>query len=139
VSSNEIGQAISYFFIEIEDGAPISFSCQANFRGPIIALSEPVIDVGLAKVNTQKHFSINLENKSPIPASFIIKSSKNKKLNFLNALAEDTQEGTDVQSSLILGRPVRSGKGNQISFDCSAKTLQAGKRTTINVKVDCQN
>jgi hypothetical protein len=96
INSHEIGPAISYFFIEIEDGAPISFSCQADFRGPILALSEPVIDVGLAKVNTKKHFSINLENKSPIPASFIIKSSKNKKLNFANALAEDTPEGADV-------------------------------------------
>jgi len=27
ISSDEIGPAIAYFFIEIEDGAPISFSC----------------------------------------------------------------------------------------------------------------
>lgn len=27
VSSSQVGPAIAYFFIEIEDGAPISFSC----------------------------------------------------------------------------------------------------------------
>jgi len=27
IRSDEIGPAIAYFFIEIEDGAPISFSC----------------------------------------------------------------------------------------------------------------
>jgi len=82
INSDEIGPAIAYFFVEIEDGDPISFSCQAEYRGPIVHLDEPVIDVGLAKVNTDKHFSITLENQSPIPANFILKSAKNKKLSF---------------------------------------------------------
>ena len=90
ISSSQVGPAIAYFFIEIEDGAPISFSCQADFRGPIMHLEEPVIDVGLAKVNTTKHFSITLENQSPIPAAFILKSAKNKRLNFENAVEEES-------------------------------------------------
>lgn len=90
ISSSQVGPAIAYFFIEIEDGAPISFSCQAEFRGPIMHLEEPVIDVGLAKVNTTKHFSITLENQSPIPAAFILKSAKNKRLNFENAVEEES-------------------------------------------------
>ena len=43
---------MAYFFIEVDDGAPESFSCRANFRGPLIKLIEPVVDYGLVKVNT---------------------------------------------------------------------------------------
>ena len=52
VSSSECGEGLAYFYIEIEDGPPVSFSCQAEFRGPIVNLVEPVVDLGLAKVNT---------------------------------------------------------------------------------------
>jgi len=97
-------------------------------------LEEPVIDVGLAKVNTVKHFTITLENDSPIPANFILKSAKNKKLNFHNAIKEsDAKNNPDVQGSLVLGRPVRSKLGNRITFDCGYKKLQAHAKTTINV------
>lgn len=138
INSDEIGPAIAYFFIEIEDGAPISFSCQADFRGPIMKLEEPVIDVGLAKVNTVKHFSITLENDSPIPANFILKSAKNKKLGFRNAITEEEAKNhPEAQGSLILGRPVRSKLGNRITFDCTHKQLQPHATTTINVSVDC--
>lgn len=82
VESSEIGMAFAYFYIEIEDGSPVSFSCKANFRGPIVNLVEPIVDLGLTKVNTTKTFAITLENKSPIPANFIIKNAKNKKMNF---------------------------------------------------------
>ena len=44
---------MAYFYIEIEDGPPVSFSVQADFRGPIVELLEPVIDFELAKVNTK--------------------------------------------------------------------------------------
>ena len=78
ISSEECGKAIAYFYIEIEDGPPVSFSCQANFRGPIVNLVEPVVDLGLAKVNTQQQFTFTLENESPIPATFLIKNAKKK-------------------------------------------------------------
>jgi len=89
LKSDECGKAIAYFFVEIEDGPPVSFSVQADFRGPIMSLSEPVVDLGLTKVNTQKTFTVTLENTSPIPASFILKSAKNKKMNFNNAINVD--------------------------------------------------
>ena len=54
VMSQECGKALAYFYIEIEDGPPVSFSCQADFRGPIVNLVEPVVDLGLAKVNTKQ-------------------------------------------------------------------------------------
>lgn len=56
VESSECGLGLAYFYIEIEDGPPVSFSCQATFRGPILNLVEPVIDLGLSKVNTTKTF-----------------------------------------------------------------------------------
>ncbi len=52
IKSEERGLALAYFYIEIEDGPPISFQCQADFIGPFITISDPVIDVGLSKVNT---------------------------------------------------------------------------------------
>lgn len=78
--SEECGKAIACFYIEIEDGPPVSFSVQADFRGPIVELLEPVVNLELAKVNTQQKRTLTLVNSSPIPASFIIKNSKNKKL-----------------------------------------------------------
>ena len=54
IKSKECGKALAYFYIEIEDGPPVSFSCQADFRGPIVNLVEPVVDLGLAKVNTKQ-------------------------------------------------------------------------------------
>ena len=43
---------MAYFFIEIEDGAPVSFQVVANFMGPIVSCSNPVVDFGLVKVNS---------------------------------------------------------------------------------------
>ena len=78
--SEVCGKAIACFYIEIEDGPPVSFSVQADFRGPIVELLEPVVNLELAKVNTQQKRTLTLVNSSPIPASFLIKNSKNKKL-----------------------------------------------------------
>jgi hypothetical protein len=43
---------MAYFYIEIEDGPPVSFQVQADFMGPNLSLSEACLDVGLSKVNT---------------------------------------------------------------------------------------
>lgn len=51
-SSSIVGEQMAYFFVEVQDGAPLSFQCRASFRGPIIKIIEPVIDYGLVKVNT---------------------------------------------------------------------------------------
>ncbi len=82
VQSETIGDRMAYFFIEIEDGPPVSFQLMASFRGPIVKLLEPIVDYGLIKINTEQKYRINLENQSPIKAELILKSSKNKKINF---------------------------------------------------------
>lgn len=92
VESEERGKGLAYFFLEIEDGPPVSFSCQAVFRGPILKLGQPVIDFGLFKVNTQKSAKFTIKNESPIPAPFMIKSAKNKKLTWENHITlEESQ------------------------------------------------
>lgn len=62
VRSHERGEAMAYFYIEIEDGAPISFQVKANFMGPIIKCHNPVVDYGLVKVNTMESYEICIEN-----------------------------------------------------------------------------
>lgn len=139
VESSECGLGIAYFYIEIEDGPPVSFSCQATFRGPIINLAEPVIDLGLTKVNTTKTFQLTLENKSPIPASFIIKNAKNIRMNFHNAVLTDKDNhgsvGTDSKLSVASMKvgPSKTKKGNNIQFDAYHGLL--APNTTLSVKL----
>jgi hypothetical protein len=77
IKSENRGLALAYYYVEIEDGPPISFQCQADFCGPCVENKDPVINVGLSKVNTKKNQTIELTNTSPIPAEFLIKSSLN--------------------------------------------------------------
>jgi len=71
---------------------------QADFRGPIVELLEPVVDLELAKVNTRQQRTLTLLNDSPIPASFIIKNSKNKKLSLENFIVMDSQNSQQESS-----------------------------------------
>ena len=59
---------MAYFFIEIEDGAPVTFQVECDFRGPIVQCHHPLVDYGLVKVNTQEYYEMEIENMSPIPA-----------------------------------------------------------------------
>ena len=127
VESEERGKGLAYFFLEIEDGPPVSFSCQANFRGPILKLGHPVIDFGLSKVNTQKTAKLTIQNESPIPAPFMIKSAKNKKLTWDNHITlEESQqrqseqtEGKSSTAGIVFGKPVKTRRGNTMSLDVS--------------------
>ena len=94
IKSSECGKAIACFYIEIEDGPPVSFSVQADFRGPIVELLEPVVDLELAKVNTRQQRTLTLRNESPIPATIVIKNSKNKKLTLENFVVIDSRNST---------------------------------------------
>ena len=47
---------MAYFYIEIEDGAPISFQVVSNFIGPIVSCNTPIVDYGLIKVNTTTNY-----------------------------------------------------------------------------------
>lgn len=78
---------MAYFYVEIEDGAPISFQVNANFRGPIVKFHNPLIDFGLVKVNTTEQTQITVENTSPICAELLFKKSVNGKLTFDNMIA----------------------------------------------------
>ena len=131
MSSEECGKAIACFYIEIEDGPPVSFSVQADFRGPIVELLEPVVNLELAKVNTQQQRTLTLVNESPIPASFIIKNSKNKKLQLDNFITLESlnagrnhAEDSLQSGSLVVGKPIKTRRGNVINFDTSHYTLR---------------
>lgn len=68
IMSPNCGDKNAYFFVEIEDGEPITFQCMATFKGPIVKLTNPVCDYGLVKINTTQEVKIQLENTSPVPA-----------------------------------------------------------------------
>ena len=80
---------MAYFFIEIEDGPPVSFQVVADFMGPLIKCVHPIVDFGLVKVNSTEYFDIQLENTSPVPAEVLIKSSHNTRLDFDNMMSAD--------------------------------------------------
>lgn len=103
IKSSDCGIALAYYYIEIEDGPPISFQCQADFRGPILETRDPVINVGLSKINTKKTQQIVLTNTSPISAQFIFKSSKNSKLTFDTAVFDIH---ADASVALKVGLPI---------------------------------
>lgn len=136
IKSEQRGIALAYFYIEIEDGPPISFQCQAEFRGPIVETRDPVVNIGLSKVNTKKSQTIELSNTSPIPADFLIKSSKNKKLNFATAILPGNNNA-ESSVSLKVGHPVVTSKGNKIGFDTFYQTLQPFSKCTVELTVDC--
>lgn len=141
IASEECGKALACFYIEIEDGPPVSFSVQADFRGPIVELLEPVVNLELAKVNTRQQRSLTLVNSSPIPATFIIKNSKNKKLTLDNFVALESSHASDsLQSgSLVVGKPINTRRGNVINFDVSHYTLRPREKKQICMTADCVN
>lgn len=77
VRSEEKGDCMAYFYIEIEDGAPVSFQVVCNFIGPFVKCYQPLVDYGLVKVNTQEDFEVEIENLSPIPTQILVKNSIN--------------------------------------------------------------
>ena len=122
----------------------MSFSVQADFRGPIVELLEPVVDLELAKVNTVQTRVLTLSNESPIPATLIIKNSKNKKLTIDNFIAVDAihnhQVTESLQSgSLVVGRPIKTRRGNVVNFDVSHYTLRPHEKKQITLTAECLN
>lgn len=111
---------MAYFFIEIEDGGPVSFQVTADFTGPMVICHQPLVDYGLVKVNSQEYYEMEIENTSPIPAQVLIKNSMNGALNFLNMLSCDQARSTVALgkdkscASLIYDKGLRTKKGNEI-------------------------
>jgi hypothetical protein len=87
-SSTVRGDAMAYFYIEIEDGAPISFQVVADFTGPLIQCHAPIVDFGLVKVNSREYFELEIENPSPVAAEVLIKNSRNEVLSFDNMMTQ---------------------------------------------------
>ena len=85
---------MAYFYIEIEDGAPVSFQVVANFMGSIIRCMQPIVDYGLIKVNTTEDFEIEIQNESPIVADLLIKNAQNSILDFSNMIKSSDQDFT---------------------------------------------
>jgi hypothetical protein len=144
MNSQECGKALAYFYIEIEDGPPVSFSCQADFRGPIVNLVEPVVDLGLAKVNTKQQFTLTIENQSPIEAYFCLKNAQNKKMTIDNCITHDEAEsreegGEAINNQLVCGRPISSKMGNKVMFDTSKGVIRPRQRISITLICDCLN
>jgi len=100
--------------------------------------------LGLAKVNTKQEFTFTLENQSPIPAEFLIKNAKNKRLSFTNFVTieqaeEMIDEDNQPDAALIIGRPIKSRRGNQVNFDICHHTLRPNQRLSVKLSADCLN
>lgn len=136
VQSPDCGDKLAYFYIQIQDGAPISFQCRATFRGPIIKLVEPIVDFGLVKINTQQEFRINIINTSPIPAEICIKNSKNKRLNFQNIMKNDEMDIKDISTASLMVGSFKTGKGNLITFDNAHRILEPNEEIQVLICLD---
>jgi hypothetical protein len=73
---------MAFFYIQIQDGPPVTFQVECNFIGPFVKCYQPCIDYGLVKVNGQYEAEIEIENQSPIATEILIKNSINKNLSF---------------------------------------------------------
>ena len=74
----------------------------------------------------------------------MIKNSKNKRLGFSNFVTlEDAERVTDeehqVDHALIIGKPIKTRKGNQINFDIIHHTLRPNQRISVKLSADCLN
>jgi len=101
-----------------------------------------VVDLELAKVNTRQQRTLTLVNESPIPAQVIIKNSKNKKLTLENFVVVDSRNNSQesmASGSLIIGRPMKTRRGNIVNFDTAHYTLRPRERKQIVLTADCVN
>jgi hypothetical protein len=139
VQSEQRGECMAYFFIEIEDGAPVTFQVVCNFRGPIVLCHQPLVDFGLVKVNTLEQYQMEIENTSPIPAQVLIKNSLNKNLGFDNMMSTEQAAGHVAQDStavsLIYDRPNTTKKGNQITVDQCVMVLKPHEKQRVRVSL----
>lgn len=123
--SPDRGEAMAYFYIEIEDGAPISFQVVADFSGPLVRCHQPIVDFGLVKVNSQEFYEIEIENTSPVPAEVLIKNSKNERLDFSNMMTNEVaaeeanrlRKDPSSSASLVFDRPLMTKKKNKITLE----------------------
>jgi hypothetical protein len=75
-----------------------------------------------------------LTNESPIPAQFIVKSSKNKRLTFE---LSNNEIGADSTASFSVGKPFITKKGNNIEMNTYRAVLKPYQQFALDVKVNC--
>lgn len=75
-----------------EDGVPFSIDIKANVKGPKIKLDIPSLDFGLFPISELKTIKFKIINISPIPATYLIKQSRFKNINFSNFKEKMYQE-----------------------------------------------
>ena len=59
----------------------------------------------------------------------MIKNSKNKRLNFTNFVTVEKAEqaaleGSQIEPALVIGKPIKTRRGNKVSFDIVHYTLR---------------
>jgi hypothetical protein len=140
VKSPERGECMAFFYIEIEDGAPVSFQVICNFMGPLIMCHNPIVDYGLVKVNSHTDFEIEIENTGPIPAEILIKNSNNYRLNFTNMVSAEQDSPVrgnrdSSTASLVYDKPIKTIKGNKITLDAYNLYLKPYEKQIILVSM----
>lgn len=132
---------MAYFYIEIEDGAPISFQVVADFTGPLVRCHQPIVDFGLVKVNSQDFYEIEIENTSPVPAEVLIKNAKNERLNFSNMMTTEVaaeearrlRKDPSSSASLVFDRPLMTKNKNKITLEQTYLILKPRQRVTVAI------
>ena len=74
----------------------------------------------------------------------MIKNAKNKRLGFSNFVTIEqseaiTDEEHQVDAALIIGKPIKSRRGNKVSFDICHHTLRPKQRISVKITADCVN
>jgi len=126
ISCSECGDQSAFFYIEVQDGAPISFQCKASFKGPTLKIIEPVVDFGLMKINTSSKFRINIENTSPIPSEVLIRSFSQPCIDFSN-----------FTKHIDKIRYTQSSEGNAIRIDRPTAVIAPFSRCEFLLTLDC--
>lgn len=129
---------MAYFYIEIEDGAPITFQVVTSFKGSIIKCYNPVVDYGLVKVNTSQTVEIEIENESPIMADIMIKNSVNDNLNFDNMISMEEVVQEDLDPSvipLIYDKHYQTSKSNILKFDAYCLQMQPHEVKKVRIEL----
>jgi hypothetical protein len=103
------GPQTAVFYLEIQDGSPITFYCNATFSAPKIKLIESIANFGLSKINTIQKYRLTIQNINPIPAEILIKSTRFDELKF------DTYERFKLSGKRPLGE-VQTLDSNTLKF-----------------------
>lgn len=80
-----------------------------------------------------------MQNKSPVPATFIIKNARNKKMTFKNAILNELESKTDSSQSvagLIVG-PSKTKKGNPVIFDAYHGMIAPNATLSVKMTANC--